>query len=159
MKLLFNPVLQRKEVHWYLKLKLHDTKPFTCALGIPIATELFQKWHCHGNTRTDKKPSWRTVQNPILSTSKAAQHEKAQNNSILNFLQKFMLFLCLQAWKFVSYLQDCILPLPTVFSSSSRHKCYFTGNALISNNVILNLANKQIPQRELFRQFFLLWYN
>lgn len=43
--------------------------------------------------------------------------------------------------------------MPTVFASSSQHKHCFTGNALISNNIILNLVNKQIPLEKTFSDF------
>lgn len=41
---------------------------------------------------------------------KEAQHEKVQNNSILDFLQKFMLFVHLQAWKLFPTFKIAFFP-------------------------------------------------
>lgn len=135
----------------YLKLKQHNTHPSYPSLGIPRVKKQLQKSqeYKHRNC-TVHSPKSSALQRPpkkgkiIQSWLSKISSESSRCSCDLKHENLF------PAFKITSF--PCQVFLLQVNTSA-------TGNALTANNIILNLVNKQSPQRKPFLRFFLLCHS
>lgn len=154
METLINPISRRKEVHWIFEALTAQHWSFLPRLKEFPVTKQPHKWHCHRNINTGTAQC--TAPNP--------QHFK-EHPKKGKIIQSWPSMISSKSWRCScdSKHEDLF---PTFKITSFPCQVFLiqvntsaTGNALTANNIILNLVNKQSPQRKPLLQFSLLCHS